>query len=339
MSLRDVPRPSPAPGEVLLQVIYSGICGSELSGFMGKSSIRTPPLVFGHEIAGLVAKVGAGTDCAAPVGARATVYPLVVCGSCQHCVTTRSHLCRTRRLLGAALPGGNAEYVLIPAASVEPIPDTLTLRDASMAEPAACAIHAVSLSAVTPADSALVVGAGPIGLFVIQVLRVYGVVDIYVADPNPDRLRMAAASGATPIAHGAEGLRIDIDRLTGGAGVAVSFDAAGTVQTRVNCAAATAAGGKVMLIGLHAEETSLPINMLIRNEMAVHGVFAYTPAEFRTAVTWLADGRIGLRDGVVDTDLAEGPLWYQRLVDGDPTAKVLLRPNALLGDGAVRHPA
>ncbi|MET0703730.1 MAG: hypothetical protein ABWY93_29140, partial [Mycobacterium sp.] len=82
---------------------------------------------------------------------------------------------------------------------------------------------------------------------------------------------------------------------------------------------------------------SLPINMLIRNEIAVHGVFAYTQAEFRTAVAWLADGRIGLRDGVVDTDLAEGPVWYQRLVDGDATAKVLLRPNALLGDRAAGH--
>lgn len=334
MEMRDVERPQPAADEVLLHVAYSGICGSELSGFLGKSSIRKPPLVFGHELSGFVAEVGSAQQDTIPVGSRVTVNPLLSCTRCQFCVTGRAHLCRQRRLLGAAVPGGNAEYVVVPARAVEPIPDGLELSTGSMAEPGACAIHAVSLSRIQPSDSALVIGAGPIGLFIIQVLKAFGVVTILVAERNQDRLRMAQRLGAVAISCTDEQLRGDVQTLTHGVGVQVSFDASGTDSTRQNCAAATAPGGRVMLIGLHAEATALPINNLIRSEIACHGVFAYTPQEFRTALAWLAEGRLGLAEGVVTTDLANGPSWYQRLVDGDPTAKVLLQPNPFTGSPA-----
>jgi threonine dehydrogenase-like Zn-dependent dehydrogenase len=338
MELRDLERPRPVAGEVLLQVAYSGICGSELSGFMGKSSIRKPPLVFGHELSGFVAEVGPGTHAPIAVGSRVTVNPLLSCTRCEFCVTGRAHLCQRRRLLGAAVPGSNAEYVVVPAGALEPLPDDLALSTGSMAEPAACAIHAVSLSRIQPSDSALVVGAGPIGLFIVQVLKAFGVATILVAERNPDRLRMAEALGATAVSCVDDQLLDEVRTLTHGRGVYASFDASGTERTRLNCAVATAPGGRVMLIGLHAETTTLPINNLIRSEIAVQGVFAYTPQEFRTALAWLTHGRLGLADGVVSTDLADGPSWYQRLVDGDPTAKVLLQPNPLITDSTTDAP-
>lgn len=325
MNLRDLDRPAPGRGEVLLRVAYSGICGSELSGFLGQNSLRTPPLVFGHELAGTVDQVGP-QSVGVEVGSRVTVNPLVSCGRCEYCVTGRHQLCRGRLLLGASLPGSNAECIVVPSTAVELVPDGLDLRDASMAEPAACAVHAVSLSDIAPSDTALVVGAGPIGLFLIQVLRAHGVTRVLVADRNPERCRMAADLGATVVRAGEDQLLADVREHTNGAGVQVAFDAAGTPVTRRNCLGATAPGGKLMLIGLHSDETSLPLNALIRGEIAAHGVFAYTPAAFRTALAWLAEGRLGLRDGVVEADLEHGPEWYQRLVDGDPAAKVLLRP-------------
>lgn len=334
MTLREIDRPQPGRGEVLLRVAYSGICGSELSGFLGQNSLRRPPLVFGHELSGVVEQLGEDVTGEVEIGDRVTVNPLMSCGRCTHCVTAHHQLCRNRLLLGASLPGSNAEYVAVPVTALESVPDGLDLRDASLAEPAACAVHAVSLSAATPADSALVVGAGPIGLFLIQVLQAHGITQVLVTDRNPDRCRMAADLGAVPVDSGEDQLLADVRRLTDGIGVNVAFDAAGTEATRRNCLAATAPGGRVMFVGLHTDETSLPINTLIRNEVAAHGVFAYTPAAFRTALTWLADGRLGLRDGVVETELANGPDWYQRLVDGDPAAKVLLRPNMADGTGA-----
>jgi 2-desacetyl-2-hydroxyethyl bacteriochlorophyllide A dehydrogenase len=331
MSMRELDRPRPGRDDVLVRVAYSGICGSELSGFLGQNSLRTPPLVFGHELSGWVEERGQGVAGTVQVGDSVTVNPLVSCGRCRYCITGRHQLCRSRLLLGASLPGSNAEFVVVPAAALEAVPDGLDLKDASMAEPAACAVHAVALSKVTPDISALVVGAGPIGLFLIQVLVAHGVSRVLVADRNPERRRMAAESGAVVVREGIEELPGDVRELTDGVGVDVAFDAAGTQDTRRNCLAATASGGRVMLIGLHTDETSLPMNTLIRNEIALIGVFAYTPAAFRTALAWLAGGRLRLSAGVVDTDLEAGPEWYQRLVDGDPAAKVLLRPNGSSG--------
>ncbi len=325
MNVRDVERPTPGPGEVLLRVLYSGICGSELSGFLGQNSLRTPPLIFGHELSGVVAVAGPETV-GVEVGARVTVNPLVSCGRCEYCVSARHQLCRHRLLLGASLPGSNAEYVVVPATSLEPVPDGLELSDASMAEPAACAVHAVRLSGIRAGESALVIGAGPIGLFIVQVLLAHGVTRVLVADRNPERRRFAADLGAIVVRDGDADLVADVRAETRGSGVGVAFDAAGTAVTRANCLAATAPGGRVMLVGLHTDQTSLPVNAVIRGEIALHGVFAYNPSAFRTALAWLADGRLGLRDGVVEADLESGPGWYQRLVDGDPATKVLLRP-------------
>jgi 2-desacetyl-2-hydroxyethyl bacteriochlorophyllide A dehydrogenase len=330
MNLRELDLPVPGPDEALLRVSYSGICGSELSGFLGRNSLRTPPLVFGHELAGVVETVGPGSRNAVEAGDRVTVNPLVSCGRCAYCVNARHHLCRGRQLLGASLPGSNAEYVVVPVRAIEPVPDGMSLRDAAMAEPAACAVHAVTLSGIRPSDSAVVVGAGPIGLFLIQVLRAHGVREVLATDRNPQRRRMAAEAGAVLVGDTDEGFLADVCQLTDGEGMQVAFDAAGTEATRRNCLAATSPGGKAMFIGLHVDETKLPVNALIRNEVAVQGVFAYTPAAFRTALAWVAEGRLGLRDGVVEAALEDGPDWYRRLVDGDPTAKVLLRP-----DGAV----
>lgn len=326
MNLREIDRPVPGRGEVLLRVAYSGICGSELSGFLGQNSLRTPPLVFGHELSGVVAEVGPDAGAGVQTGARVTVNPLVSCGRCTYCVTAHHQLCRERLLLGASLPGSNAEYVVVPATALEPVPDGLSLKDASMAEPAACAVHAVSLSAIGPADSALVLGAGPIGLFLVQVLVAHGVTKVLATDRNAERGRMAADLGAVVLEAEEPQLQAGVRELTGGVGVDVAFDAAGTQETRRSCLAATAPGGKLMFVGLHTDETSLPVNTLIRNEVTAQGVFGYTPHSFRTALTWLSERRLGLRSGVVESQLEDGPAWFRRLVDGDPAAKVLLRP-------------
>jgi threonine dehydrogenase-like Zn-dependent dehydrogenase len=330
MAMQDLDAPEPGPGEVSIRVAYSGICGSELSGYLGTNSLRKPPLVFGHELSGHVA--GLGPDAAASsdlsVGAAVTANPLVSCGRCEFCVTGRQQLCRTRLLLGASLPGSNAEFVALPARSALLLPDGMDLRDASMAEPAGCAVHAVELSGARPGRSALVVGAGPIGLFILQVLGVYGVERRYVSDRNPARLAMAAAMGCLPVPADDDITAEAVREATGGRGVDVAFDAVGTAQTRRTCVSATVSGGQVMAVGLHSDLTELPVNTVIRSELSIRGVFAYPVSSFRTALRWLAEGRLGLRDGVVIAPLSDGAAWYQRLVDGDPAAKVLLSPDA-----------
>jgi len=327
MVMRDLDVPTIGPHDVLIQVAYAGICGSELSGFLGQSSIRQPPLVFGHEVSGHVVAVGSAVE-GLDVGCAVTVNPLISCGACRYCETGRPQLCPKRLLLGASLPGCNAEFVRAPARSVLPLPDGMPLTTAAMVEPVAFALNAVGIGHGPEVTSALVIGAGAIGLFIMQVLAEFGVDNRFVVERHPDRLEMATAMDNLAVDPGDRPLGEVVKELTDGFGVDVAFDAVGSGDTRRDSLASVAAGGTVVLAGLHSDVTELPINTVIRSEITLTGAFAYTPFNFATALDWLASGRVGLRQGVVNAPLADGQEWYERLVEGDPAAKVLLAPTA-----------
>lgn len=319
MTMLHVSVPTPGASEVVIEVAYSGICGSELSGFLGQSSIRTPPLVFGHELSGHV--VGLGPGSSVPIGAPVAVNPLVTCGRCPACEIGRQQLCERRLLLGASLPGSNATFVCVPEKAVTVLSAEADLRAAATVEPAAFAVHAIRLAGVSPSDTVLVIGAGAIGLLLIQVLQVWGVRDIYVVERNADRLAMAKSLGATPVVDPLPALESgELSR------VALAIDAVGSPTTRQACLAAVAPGGQVLLAGLHTDLTELSLNTVVRGEIAIRGAFAYNPTDFATALDWLLQGRIGLREGVVEAPLREGQQWFERLVAGDPASKVLLVP-------------
>lgn len=314
MVLRRVPVPEPGPGEVLVRVAYSGICGSELSGFLGQSSIRTPPLVFGHELAGRVEALGPGVDGLA-AGDAVTANPLVTCGRCRYCQSGFEQRCPQRLLLGASLPGCNAELVVVPAHRVLPVPASTDLRQASLVEPAAFALHAVEAAGPSSAPP-LVVGAGPIGLLLVQALVAAGSPPPLVAELNPSRAAMAERAGAQVV------------ELADARGADLAFDAVGSEATRQAAFASLAPGGTLVLVGLHTDATTLPLNRAVRDELTVRGVFAYAHRHVEQALAGIASGSLGLAEGVVEAPLAEGAQWYQRLIDGDPAAKVLLVPGA-----------
>src|SRR4026207_1400378 len=163
MNMRQVPMPVLQPNEVLIRVAYSGICGSELSGYEGKNSLRKPPLIMGHEFSGHIEAIGSAVDRSElNIGAAVTANPLVSCRQCRYCLRGKQHLCPKRKLLGAHLPGSNAEFVAIRADALSLTPAGLSLATAALVEPAACAIHAAALAKPAPDEQALVVGAGPI---------------------------------------------------------------------------------------------------------------------------------------------------------------------------------
>lgn len=319
MTMRHLSAPKPGANDVVIEVAFSGICGSELSGFLGQSSIRKPPLVFGHELSGHI--VGLGEECELPVGAAVTVNPLITCGRCAACYSGRQQLCERRLLLGASLPGSNAAFVCVPQSAVTVLPAGADLRAAATVEPAAFAVHAIRLAGVAPSDSVLVVGAGAIGLFLIQVLQVWGVRDIYVAELNPDRLTMATAAGAQPVLDPKRAVESGQMPM-----VDLAIDAVGSSATRQACLAAVKSGGQVLLAGLHSDLTELSLNTVVRGEIVIRGAFAYNSIDFATALDWLLQGRIGLKEGVVEAPLVDGQQWFERLVAGDAASKVLLVP-------------
>ena len=328
--MTELSEPELRPDEVLVKVAYVGICGSELSGYLGHNALRVPPLIMGHEFSGEVSAFGSAVHAEHPhlkLEQPVTVNPL----SCQtHSEFQQrglDHLCPSRQLLGAHRPGAFAEFVAVPARSVSPLPTGVALRPGALTEPVACAVRIGELAGPLDQAAYLIIGAGPIGVLTLQVLIDLGARRVFIADRDPERLAMGAACGGIPLDPRHQDVVAEIHAATDGRGVAVAIDAVGATITREQCVAACMPTGTVILSGLHEESSELPAADIIRREIIVRGSFAYSPANFAGAVHLLETGRIRLDPWIVEAPLSEGQAWFERLISapGD-VSKVLLVP-------------
>ncbi len=331
MSLREQQEPEAAADEIIVKVGHAGICGSELSGYLGHNALRVPPLIMGHEFAGEIAAMGPLVPTFCPdltIGALVTVNPLWYCGDCPSCAAGLNQLCANRRLLGAHRPGAFAEFISVPAKLAYALPDGMDTRIGALTEPVGCAVRIAELAGDVADADCLIIGAGPIGLLSLQMLRYNGAARVFVAEIDAARLEMAAALGGIPIQPRAEDTVEAVKQATAAAGVAVSVDAVGSALTREQCVAATRASGVLILSGLHEESSVMPVASMIRSEISAKGSFAYTPANFARALDLLGQGAIRLDPWIHEAPLAEGGLWFERLLDapGD-VSKVLLLPD------------
>ena len=334
MEMQELPVPEPPAGEVRLQVAAVGLCGSDLSGYIGQNSLRVPPLVMGHEIAGTIDAVGAGTTVlasgeAARTGQRVAVNPLISCGTCDLCQAGRQNLCRNRQIVGIHRPGGLAAFVAVPAAQCHAVPAHLSDAEAALAEPLACGIRAVTQTHLRPGEPLLILGAGSIGLLCLVAARGAGAGPVMITDTSEERLKVASRLGAT------ETVRADqndvagaVQAFTGGHGFSAAIDAVGLDSTRTQAVRAVRPGGRVVFIGLHHETSELEANYLVRQEIEVTGAFAYLPEEFGRALTLLGEGSLpGGAGWVSERDLREGAEVFADLVAGrGGYVKVALRP-------------
>src|SRR5271156_6358931 len=223
LDLADLPAPEAGTDEILVRVAACGICGSDVHGFDGTSGRRIPPIVMGHEAAGVVAAVGSEVSKFA-VGDRVTFDSTVYCGVCAFCRKGEINLCDDRQVVGVSCgdysrAGAFAEYVAVPERIVYKLPDALGFAEAAMLEAVSVALHAVAVSKLEGGETALVIGAGMIGLLTLQAARAAGCSRVFVADIDATRLKSAAALGAdkTLLLSGAE-LTKEILNLTGGRG-------------------------------------------------------------------------------------------------------------------------
>ncbi len=330
MNLREHREPEAAADEILVRVGHAGICGSELSGYLGHNALRVPPLIMGHEFAGEIVAVGPLVPTVRPdlePGALVTVNPLWYCGDCPSCAAGLNQLCANRRLLGAHRPGAFAELVSAPAKLALRLPQGMDTRIGALTEPVGCAVRIAELAGDVAEQDCLIIGAGPIGLLSLQMLRFNGAARVFIAEIDEARLAMGEALGGIPLQPRAVNTVEEVKEATEGAGVAVSVDAVGTALTREQCVSATRASGTLVLSGLHEETSVMPVAAMIRSEIVARGSFAYSPANFARALDLLGQGAIGLDPWIREAPLAEGGHWFERLIEAPGNvSKVLLTP-------------
>jgi L-iditol 2-dehydrogenase len=252
----------PGRGEVLLRVKATGICGSDLHSFadgrIGNTSIEAP-LILGHEFSGVVEAVGPGAldghfEAIKP-GTRVAVDPAQPCGRCEFCEKGHPNLCRRLHFCGNYPDGGSlCEWMHMPARSCFPLPKTINDVEGALLEPLGVAIHTVDLAKIRVADSVAILGAGPVGLLVLQVARLAGAARVFITDKFPWRLKLAEKFGGTPVNFVAEDAVQRIVKETRGRGVDVAIEAAWGDQSVAQAAELARMGGRVVLVGIPADD-------------------------------------------------------------------------------------
>lgn len=308
--------PVPGQDEVLIKVEAVGICGSELEGYLGHSSVRVPPLIMGHEFCGVVVTPGSSSE-RLQAGDRVVVNPLIACGRCDRCLAGRLNICRQRQIIGIHRPGAFAEYVTVPRANVYRVPREMDPQLASLAEPLAVCIHALKLGPGL-IEHLVVMGAGPIGLLTVQAALNMGVEKIVAVDRQPARLEYARNLGAIPATP--EQLELIAGETFGSSGVDTIIDCVGVQATREQAMLLVNPGGTIVMVGLGQDQSALSMNHLVRQELSVLGSYTYSTSDFEQAVELLVKGKITADNWIASCELEEGPASFESLVEGRAAA-------------------
>jgi L-iditol 2-dehydrogenase len=332
LNVTDVPEPEIKPDELLIRVRACGICGSDVHGYDGSSGRRIPPIVMGHEAAGVVAAVGkAVTDIS--IDDRVTFDSTISCGHCHFCKRGQINLCENREVLGVSCGdyrrmGAFAEYVAVPRRICYRLPDELPFEKAAMIEAVSVAVHAVSLTPIALNDTAVVVGAGMIGLLTLQAARLAGCGRVIVVDVDSSRLDTARSLGASDVILAKDtDVAAEVKELTAGLGADVAFECVGATPTIETSIASTRKGGTVTLIGNIAPKVEIPLQSVVTRQIRLQGSCA-SSGEYPACIDFLARGAIRV-DAMLSAiaPLTEGPSWFERLYQREPNLmKVVLTP-------------
>ena len=332
LEMQDAPEPDCGPADVLVRVKACGICGSDVHGLDGSTGRRIPPLIMGHEASGVIAEVGKEIERWKP-GDRVTFDSMISCGACWHCGRGEINLCENRRILGVSCDeyrrhGAFAEYVAIPRRILYRIPDGVDFSQAAMMEPLSVAVHAVRLARPLVGETAVVVGAGMIGLLILQVLRASGCAAVISVDIDAAKLRRARELGAdAALDPSALDFRPEVEACTAGRGADIAFEAVGVSAALQTASAAVRKGGRLVLVGNVSPKVDLPLQSIVTREIALLGSCA-SQGEYPECLDLVARGKVDLGSLIsARAPLAEGAQWFERLYkrEGD-LLKVILEP-------------
>ena len=289
MAIENWELPEPKAGEVRVRTAFVGICGSDVHGWLGITGRRTPPMVMGHELSGVVSAVGEGvTNC--KVGDHVTVQPVFYCGECDYCKAGLTNICPNREFMGAmSCNGALLDEFCVNAENICVLPETITLEVGALIEPFAVAYRGVRHAGSIEGKNVMICGAGTIGMMVLKVCRMLGAKTVIMVDLSDDRLAIATRHGADIVINGAsdieaalkeKGIRNDIDITIEAVGVSP------TVQQSVNF---VKNHGQIIWIGNSAPMVSLNMQSVVTREISIQGSYVYSDEDFRECVRLLAD--------------------------------------------------
>lgn len=291
----SVPDPTPQPDELLIRVEACGICGTDLHIIDGDSPLAQYPIVPGHEFAGEVVAVGSDVarrnsngEASVTVGSRVAVEPNLYCGRCEPCRSGHENLCLNYTALGVTLNGAIAEYVTVPASKAYLLPDTISLREAALIEPVSCAVHGMHVLSPRSGDTFLIVGAGTMGLLLLQLAVRGGASRVAVVDVNAQRLTRAEQLGATRTYTGIQ-QALEDEPL----GFNCVIDATGVAPVIEQAFLAVKRGGKFMIFGVASNEARVSLSpfRIYNDEITIVGSMAVL-FSFQAALDLISGGII-----------------------------------------------
>lgn len=341
LAVRELPRPVPAADEILIEVAACGICGSDVHGSDGSTGRRIPPIVMGHEAAGTVAGMGSAVR-RFKVGDRVTFDSTVYCGACAYCRKGEVNLCNRRQVIGVSCgefrrEGAFAEFLTVPERIAYKLPEGFSFAEAAMLEAVSVALHGVAVSEMKGGETVLVLGAGMIGLLLLQAAKAAGAARVFIADVDATRLELARQLGADLTVLGSgEVLREEMLRQTGGNGADVVLEAVGREETVAGAIDCVRKGGTVTLVGNLSPQITLPLQKVVSRQIRLQGSCA-SAGEYPRAIELVGSGKIRV-DSLITAiaPLSEGAAWFERLHAREPgLMKIVLDPRAA-GDAAPR---
>jgi L-iditol 2-dehydrogenase len=326
----EVEKPVPKQNEVLIKVKSCGICGTDLHAYTSKleDSWYTLPQVPGHEFSGEVVSKGEVVT-KVSVGDRVTVRPLISCGRCYFCKSGDEYRCDAFQIVGETLPGALAEYIVAPEHFVHVLPSELSFTEGAMVEPLSVALHAASKA--RKRDSVAIIGAGTIGLLIMQAIRALGAKKIVVSDILDSRLNLATKLGADHIFRTTdEDYVTQVKEVTEGLGADATFEVVGKPQTLDLSLKSTRKGGEICVVGVF-EKASLPFNIMdVQNfEFTVYGTFGFTVVEWNNAIDLIRMKKVNVDKLVTHKlSLAETKAGFE-LMSNPPKDHLVLKTHIL----------
>jgi len=328
----DYPDPIPGDDDVLVRVRACGICGSDVQGFTGRTGRRIPPLIMGHEAAGVIEDKGKNVR-GFKKGDRVCFDSTVYCNKCRPCRDGYYNRCENRQVLGVSTPafkrnGAFAEYVSLPFWIVSKIPDDMSFVHAAFLEPVSIGMHAANRSPLSSGDTVTVFGAGPIGLFILQSCKLKGAGRVIVCDINEFRLDVAKRLGADEVVNP---LKADIKEVifkhTENKGADVTFDAVGYARTFEDAVSVTRTGGHLVAVGNLEKTAQFDLQQFIAAELTFTGSYA-SSGEFRDCIDLVASRKIIVQPLISDVlPLSQGPHAFERLLKAEENLlKIILEP-------------